>query len=192
MPLFRLIAPKLRVPQELSQDLPQEPSQEHFEGQTGREAQAKWKWFERLDALFGTRENHNPGFLVDGFSDNIQLFDNVNKENEIREECPIETEKKDDQTTKKRKFSQDPLAEAIVSMGNIRQTIWEKRIALESEQFEKKQEFEKEELEIERIKAETLQNKMEFDIEQSRMEFQLRMKELELRMMQYGSNNNNK
>ena len=62
-------------------------------------------------------------------------------------------------------------------MGNIRQTIWEKRIALESEQFEKKQEFEKEvreaevsyrkqELEIERIKAETLQRKMEFDIEQ--------------------------
>ena len=140
------------------------------EGQTGREAQAKWKWFERLDALFGTRENHNPGFLVDGFSDNIQLFDYVNKENEIREECPIETEKKDDQTTKKRKFSQDPLAETIVSMGNIRQTIWEKRIALESEQFEKKQEFEKEvreaevscrkqELEIERIKAETLQKK---------------------------------
>ena len=33
---------------------------------------------------------------------------------------------------------------------------------------------------------------MEFDIEQSHMEFQLRMKELELRMMQYGSNNNNK
>ncbi|CAB4422892.1 unnamed protein product [Rhizophagus irregularis] len=86
------------------------------------------------------------------------------------EEYPIETEKKDDQTTKKRKFSQDPLAEAIVSMGNICQTIWEKRIALESEQFEKKQEFEKEvrevevscrkqELEIERIKAETLQKK---------------------------------
>lgn len=31
------------------------------EGQTGREAQAKWKWFERLDSLFGTRDNHNPG-----------------------------------------------------------------------------------------------------------------------------------
>ncbi|RGB30346.1 hypothetical protein C1646_817979, partial [Rhizophagus diaphanus] len=27
----------------------------------------KWKWFDRLDALFGTRKNHNPGFLVDGF-----------------------------------------------------------------------------------------------------------------------------
>ena len=34
------------------------------ENQTGREAQAKWKWFERLDALLGTCENYNPGFLV--------------------------------------------------------------------------------------------------------------------------------
>ncbi|PKY59974.1 hypothetical protein RhiirA4_483167 [Rhizophagus irregularis] len=43
-------------------------------------------------------KNHNPGFLVNGFSDNIQ-------ENEIREEYPIETEKKNDQITKKWKFS---------------------------------------------------------------------------------------
>jgi hypothetical protein len=34
------------------------------ENQTGGEAQAKWKWFERLDALLGTRENHNPGFFL--------------------------------------------------------------------------------------------------------------------------------
>jgi hypothetical protein len=27
------------------------------------------EWFERLDALFGICENHNPEFLVDGFSD---------------------------------------------------------------------------------------------------------------------------
>ncbi|CAB5195637.1 unnamed protein product [Rhizophagus irregularis] len=36
---------------------------------TGREMQVKWKWFDRLDTLFGTRKNHNPGFLVDRFSD---------------------------------------------------------------------------------------------------------------------------
>ena len=40
------------------------------ENQTGKETQAKWKWFERLDALFGTHENHNPGILMDGFSNN--------------------------------------------------------------------------------------------------------------------------
>ena len=33
------------------------------EGQTGREAQAKWKWFERLNSLFGTCDNHNLGCL---------------------------------------------------------------------------------------------------------------------------------
>jgi len=74
--------------------------------------------------------------------------------------------------------------------------IWEKRLTLENEQFEKKQAtekeireaevgFKREELEVERIKAQILQKKMEFDIEQSRMEYQLRMKELELRMLQY-------
>ena len=164
------------------------------ENQTGREAQAKWKWFERIDALFGTRENHNPGFLVDGFSDDTQFFNSF-KEKETKEGSAEET--KDNQITKKRKsLSQDPLAEAIISMGNSRQMIWEKRLALESEQFGKRQEIEKEiqeaetafkreELEVERIKAKTLQKKMEFDIEQSRMDYQLRMRELDLRMLQY-------
>ena len=70
------------------------------ERQTGREAQAKWKWFERLDVLFGTRENHNPGFLVDRFSDNTQLFDNF-KENEVEFNEEVPAEKKDNQITKK-------------------------------------------------------------------------------------------
>lgn len=169
------------------------------ENQTGREAQAKWKWFDRIDALFGTRENHNPGFLVDNFSDN-QLFDS--KEEEIKEKSPPELsspELKDSKMTKKRKsLPQDSLTEAIISMGNTRQMIWDKRLTLESEQFSKRQEFEREireaetafkreELEVERIKADTLQKKMEFEMEQSRMEYQLKMKELELRMMQYKS-----
>jgi hypothetical protein len=165
------------------------------ESQTGREAQAKWKWFERLDALLGTRENHNPTCLVDGFSDNVQLFDD-SKESEA-EISEVSSQQKDNQATKKRKsLSQDPLAEAMISMSNTRQMIWEKRLTLENEQFEKKQAtekeirevevgFKREELEVERIKAQTLQKKMEFDIEQSRMEYQLRMKELELRMLQY-------
>ncbi|CAI2184774.1 17741_t:CDS:2 [Funneliformis geosporum] len=44
------------------------------ENKTGRGAQAKWKWFERIDTLFRIRENYNPGFLVDGFSNNVELF----------------------------------------------------------------------------------------------------------------------
>lgn len=168
------------------------------ENKTGRGVQAKWKWFERLDALFGTRENHKPGFLADGLSDDIQLFDSFKeKEVETKEEVPAE--KKDNQIPKKRKsLSQDPLAEAMISMSNTKQMVWEKRLALENEQFEKRQlvekeireaetAFKREELEIERIKAETLQKKMEFDMEQSRMEFQLRMKELDLRMLQHKS-----
>jgi hypothetical protein len=163
------------------------------ESQTGREAQAKWKWFERLDALFGTRENHNPTCLVDGFSDNAQLF------NDFKEsEAEVSSQEKDNQVTKKKRKapSQDPLAEAMISMSNTKQMIWDKRLALENEQFEKRQVIEKEfreaeaafkreELEVERIKAQTLQKKMEFDMEQSRMEYQLKMKELELRMLQY-------
>jgi hypothetical protein len=162
------------------------------ENQTGREAQGKWKWFERLDGLFGTCENHNPGFLVDGFSDDIQLFNDAD-EKVIKEETPART-----QNTKKQNLSSDPLAEAMISMGSVRQVIWEKRLTFENEQFEKKQKIEseirekemgikKEELEIERIKADALQKKMEFEIEQSHMEFQLRMKELDLKLMQYKS-----
>ncbi|CAB5115111.1 unnamed protein product [Rhizophagus irregularis] len=121
------------------------------ENKTGRETQVKWKWFDRLDALFGTRENHNPGFLVDGFSDDVQLFDSFKeKETETNEE-------------------------------------FEKKQVVEKEIREAETVFKKEELEVERIKAETLRKKMEFEIEQSRMQYEIRMKELDLRMLQYKS-----
>ena len=124
------------------------------------------------------------------------MFDNF-KENEVEFNEEVPAEKKDNQITKKRKsLSQDPLAEAMISMSNAKQMIWEKKLTLEKEQFEKKQmvekeireaeiTFKREELEVEKIKTETLQRKMEFDMEQSRMEYQLRMKELDLRMLQY-------
>ena len=166
------------------------------ENQTGQEAQAKWKWFERMDILFGTRENHNPGFLVDGFSKETELFNNFEekeKEKEIKEESP----NKSNSSIKKWKLPpQDSLAEAILSMSNTKQVVWEKRLTFESEQLEKRQKVEKEtreaeisvkreELAIERLRNDTLQKKMEFDIEQSRMKFQLRMKELDIKMMQF-------
>ena len=86
----------------------------------------------------------------------------------------------------------------MISMSNARQIIWKKRLASENDQFEKKQVvekkireaetvFKKEELEVERIKAETLRKKMEFEIDQSRMQYEIRMKELDLRMLQYKS-----
>ncbi|CAG8753671.1 4087_t:CDS:2, partial [Rhizophagus irregularis] len=71
--------------------------------------------------------------LLDGFSDDVQLFDSFKeKETETNEE--VLAEKKDNQITKKRKsLSQDPLAEAIISMSNARQIIWEKRLASEND-----------------------------------------------------------
>src|ERR1044072_1686015 len=167
--------------------------------QTGEAAQARWKWFERIDMLFGTRDNHNPGFLVDGFSNDTEFFNNIEeKENEEKKEVKEESSRKCQGIKKKKPFSQDPLAEAILSMSNAKQVILEKRLDFESEQSEKKRKIEKkireaemnlkkEELEIERIRADTLQKKMEFEIEQTRMEFQLRMKELDLKMMQFKS-----
>ncbi|CAI2199899.1 3884_t:CDS:1, partial [Funneliformis geosporum] len=168
------------------------------ENQTGRETQAKWKWFERIDTLFGTRENHNPSFLLDGFSNDIDLFNKFEEEKEVKEIIEIKEESlmKGNQSAKKRKLHpQDPLVDAMISMSNMKQTVLEKRLAFENEQFEKKVKiekeiretemvFKKEELAIERLKADTLQKKMEFDIEQSRMEFQLRMKELDIKMLQ--------
>ena len=127
--------------------------------------------------------------MVDGISDDTQFFDCEKNKEEGLEETNVK---------KRKSLSHDPLAEAMISISNTRQIILEKRLSFESEQFNKKQAiereiresetaFKREELEVERIKAETLRKKMEFDMEQSRMEHQLRIKELELRMLQYKS-----
>ena len=105
------------------------------ENQIGREVQAKWKWFERLDALLGTRENHNPTFLVDGISDDTQFFDCEKNKEEGLEETNVK---------KRKSLSHDPLAEAMISISNTRQIILEKRLSFESEQFDKKQAIERE------------------------------------------------
>ncbi|CAI2190138.1 7708_t:CDS:2, partial [Funneliformis geosporum] len=61
------------------------------ENQTGRETQAKWKWFERINTLFGTFKNHNPSFLLDGFSNDIDLFNKFEKK-EVKEIIEIKEE----------------------------------------------------------------------------------------------------
>ncbi len=68
---------------------------------TGREAQAKWKQFKRIDALFETRENHNLGFLVDSFSNDIELFNSFKGKQEPEENL---VKIKNDQVNKKRKL----------------------------------------------------------------------------------------
>ncbi|RIA92079.1 hypothetical protein C1645_846416 [Glomus cerebriforme] len=62
--------------------------------QTEGEAQAaKWKWFKKLDTLFGIHENHNPTFLVNGISDDTQFFDyEKNKKEDLGEKKCQETE----------------------------------------------------------------------------------------------------
>ncbi|CAI2197385.1 3135_t:CDS:1, partial [Funneliformis geosporum] len=77
-----------------------------------------------IDTLFGMRENHNPQFLVDGFSNNVKLFNSFEEKQEPKEN-PIKI--KNDQVNKKRKLTyQDSLTEAMISMSNMQQAVWEK------------------------------------------------------------------
>ncbi|RIA89910.1 hypothetical protein C1645_824160 [Glomus cerebriforme] len=95
------------------------------ESQTGGEVQAaKWKWFERLDTLFGTYKNHNSTFLINRISDDTQFFDcKKNKEEDLGEK----------NVKKWKSLLYDPLAETMISISNIHQTILEKQLAFESE-----------------------------------------------------------
>ncbi|RIA87597.1 hypothetical protein C1645_827533 [Glomus cerebriforme] len=90
--------------------------------------------FDQIDALFGMHENYKLGFLADGFSDDVQLFDNSKEKEEPKEE-------------------------------------FEKRQLVEKKIREIETVFKREELEVERIKAEILQKKIKFEMEQSCMEF---------------------
>ncbi|CAI2193077.1 6023_t:CDS:2, partial [Funneliformis geosporum] len=61
---------------------------------------------------------------LDGFSNNVELVNSFEEKQEP-EENPIKI--KNDQVNKKRKLtSQDSLAEAMISMRNMRQAVWEK------------------------------------------------------------------
>ncbi|EXX65922.1 hypothetical protein RirG_128660 [Rhizophagus irregularis DAOM 197198w] len=102
-----------------------------------------WDWYEKMDAIFGTRENIAPSFIVNRSTD-------------------IDGEE-----------SSDTIAMAISTMSETRERVWEKKLELEKERIEKNHTIEMGKLEVEKQKWEFEREKMkmEHELKLKEMEF---------------------
>ena len=121
-----------------------------------------WEWYNKMDNLFGTRENISPSFLANKSTDveNEEYLDNESK--------PVKKSKKN---------NVDVIAAALSTMSETRERVWDKKIELE-----------KEKMVIELSKLEVEKQKWEFEREKMKMEYELRLKEMELRLHNQNSN----
>jgi len=122
-----------------------------------------WEWYDKLDIIFGTRENISPSFMAN------KSTDIINEE--------IETKKVNNKKQKNRN-NVEVITEAITEMNQTREKIWEQKMMLEKEKLDKSHELEKERLKIEQ---ERLAYERERERERMKMEFDLKVKELELK-----------
>jgi hypothetical protein len=119
-----------------------------------------WYWYDKLDIIFGTRENITPSSLA-------------NKSTGIIEE-EVEIKKENCKKLKGKDNNVEVMSMVIVEMNQSRKRIWEQKMNFEREKLDKSPVLEKERMEVEKEKAIT-------ERERVKMEFELRMKELELR-----------
>jgi hypothetical protein len=118
-----------------------------------------WEWFEKMDAIFGTRENIVPSFIA-------------NVSTDIDSEESSSTGSKTPKKSKKNNV--DSIAVAITTMSETRERIWERKLDLEKEKIEKNHVIEMSKLEVEK-------QKWEFEREKMKMEHELKLKEMELK-----------
>lgn len=135
-----------------------------YNNQSGVERK-DWNWYDKLDIIFGNRENITPSFLV-------------NKSTGIIEEEVI---KKESCKKVKGKSNVDVMSIAIVEMSQSRERIWEQKMSFEREKLDKSHDLEKERMEVEKEKWAYEKEKAIAERERAKMEFELRMKELELK-----------
>lgn len=124
-----------------------------------------WYWYDKLDIIFGTRENITPSVIA-------------NKSTDIIED---EVVKKEGGKKLKGKNNVEVMSMAIVEMNQSRERIWEQKMKFEKEKLDKSHELEKERMEVEKEKWAYEKERAIAERERAKMEFELRMKELELR-----------
>ncbi|CAB4494386.1 unnamed protein product [Rhizophagus irregularis] len=124
-----------------------------------------WNWYEKMDAIFSTRENIAPSFIV-------------NRSTDIDGEESSGIEPKTPKRSKKNNV--DTIAMAISTMSETRERVWEKKLELKKERIEKNHTIEIGKLEVEK-------QKWEFEREKMKMEHELKLKEMEFKQ----SNNTN-
>ncbi|CAG8731208.1 8339_t:CDS:2, partial [Funneliformis mosseae] len=87
--------------------------------QTGVERK-DWEWFDKMDCIFGIRENISPSFITNRFTD-------------TENEEPLNNESKP--VKKLKKNNVDAIATAITMMSETRERVWDKKIELEKEKM---------------------------------------------------------
>jgi len=123
-----------------------------------------WKWFEKMDSLFGTRENISPSFIANRSTIGIEESEEGSGGGEPK------------YSKKLKKNNVDTIAVAISAMSESRERVWDKKIELEREKMEKQHVLEMNRLEIER--------------ERLKMEHEQKMKEIEIRQLNNSNNSN--
>jgi hypothetical protein len=128
-------------------------------GKTG-ESRKDWVWYEKMDSLFGTRENIAPSFIANRFTD-------------VEDEEFVSSGSESKFSKKQKKNNVDTIATAISAMSESRERVWDKKIELEKEKMEKNHTVEMKRLEVEQQKWEYEKEKMKLEqmkIEQMKLD----------------------
>jgi hypothetical protein len=116
---------------------------------TGNERK-DWFWYDKMDMIFGNRENITPSFLA-----NKETGITIDEEDVI---------KKESVKKQKSKNNVEVIAMALAEMSQTRERIWEKKAELEKERLE----VEKEKWAYERERA-----RMEFELRMKELDLKL-------------------
>ncbi|CAB4398648.1 unnamed protein product [Rhizophagus irregularis] len=120
-----------------------------------------WKWFNKMDKIFGCRENITPSFIS-------------NDSTEYINDDKIENDKK---VVKKKKSSIESLIDIMNDINQSKLKISEQKLELEREKMGKDFQLQMEKLDVEK-------KRWEFEREQARMLHELTIKKIELQLKQ--------
>ena|GEM_PF-4774990 len=130
-----------------------------------------WKWMEKMDRIFGCRENISPSYISN--QETGYFSDEANGAEKVEQGCK--------KIVKKKKNNVESLIDVMSSISQTKARISEEKLALERERMSNEFKIQMEKLELEK-------KKWEYEREQSRMLHELTMKKLEIQLKQINNN----
>jgi hypothetical protein len=128
-----------------------------------------WEWYNRLDELYGHKENADPSYL----SDSLTINKDIEKESEdevilINDVKVKEEFKKNNNNSKRHKPNiVDTLSNAIVSMNESKEKFFDKKLDLHNREMNSRMELERykveQKMELKRIELEIQKQKLEIE-----------------------------
>lgn len=128
-----------------------------------------WKWMEKMDGIFGCRENVSPSYLSNEKTGYIS-----DEANETKNVVKIEDDKR---VIKKKKNNVESLVDVMSNVYQTKIKISEQRLEFEREKMNNDYKLQVQRLEIEK-------QKWEYEREQSKMQHELMLKKLDLQLKQ--------